>query len=422
MLAVTSRCRYSAADGSSVVASYVPAAAAPDACGLSPSAPCLLNNGGASIRALAGVPLQGSTALTAWYSPVFPTLSLLLLPLQATLAPLPFRMLAPSSDWSDAALRAATSSEQASFIASPVGMTIAADGTVHLPQTVSSVAGGFGMYHTPTPNLSTAFLFQFDTHVRYQLSLAATHPSGLFTILQHVLVRVCAPTSEPLPVISFANASSDYDSATSRFTCYPRQPCVLRLLAAHFTTLNNQSLLKNTSVVTISNASTAASSHQLLLVQAGNPAVYDLVWLGLAPAQQPVDADTGTEAAVCLQAFLPSGCPSPPTCLSVRIASRPPLILQPTAPSITSCENTTVSLLFNISNTDPLETISFKFDDLPLPLPSYGIAVGSSSFSSNVAGVQHLTFRVKLTSFSCAVQRKRPATASLCSYYRYTCE
>lgn len=58
----------------------------------------------------------------------------------------------------------------------------------------------------------------------------------------------------------------------------------------------------------------------------------------------------------------------------------------------------------------------------PCPLPSYGIAVGSSSFSSNVAGVQHLTFRVKLTSFSCAVQRKRPAIASLCSYYRYTCE
>jgi hypothetical protein len=74
----------------------------------------------------------------------------------------------------------------------------------------------------------------------------------------------------------------------------------------------------------------------------------------------------------------------------------------------------------------------------PCPLPSYGIAVGSSSFSSNVAGVQHLTFRVKLTSnvagvqhltfrvkltsFSCAVQRKRPATSSLCSYNRYTCE
>ena len=24
-----------------------------------------------------------------------------------------------------------------------------------------------GVYHTPTPNISTAFLFQFDPHVRY---------------------------------------------------------------------------------------------------------------------------------------------------------------------------------------------------------------------------------------------------------------
>ena len=58
----------------------------------------------------------------------------------------------------------------------------------------------------------------------------------------------------------------------------------------------------------------------------------------------------------------------------------------------------------------------------PCPLPSYGIAVGSTSFSSNVAGVQHLKFHVKLTSFSSAVHRKRPATASLCPYHRYTCE
>jgi len=301
-------------------------------------------------------------------------------------------MIAPSSDWSEAVLRAATPSEQASFIASPVGMTVAADGSIQLPQSVSTVAAGFGMY---------------------QLSLAATHSSGLFSILQHVLVRVCAPAADPPPVISFANASRDFNSSTSRFTCFPRQPCVLRIIAAQYVTLGNQSLLKNASVVTISDASTAGSLHQLLLLQPGNPAVYDLVWMALAPAQQPSDAHTGQEQAVCLQAFAAPACPSPPTCISVRISSRPPQVLQPTAPSLTSCENATASLLFNISNNDPLETISFKFDDLPLPLASYGVAVGAPSLTSDGSSMQYLSFQVNLTTSSSAVQSKSAANDPL---------
>lgn len=375
--------RYSAADGVSVVASYVPSAAAPDACSAIPSAPCLLNNGGANIRALTGVPLQGSAALAAWHSPTFPVLSLLLLPLQPSFAPLPFRIVVPSNDWSDSVLRAATSLEQASYIASPVGMTVTADGIIQLPQSVSTVAQGFGMY---------------------QLSFAATHASGLFSVLHHVLVRVCDPMLKPLPVISFANASRDFDHSTSRFTCFPRQSCVLRIIASHDIMLANQSSLNNATAVTISNVSTAGSLHQLLLVQPGNPAVYDLVFMGLAPNQQPSDGDTGKEEAICLQAFVLSGCPSPPTCLSVRISSRPPLVLQPTATSLSSCENQTVSLLFNVSNEDPLETISFKFDELPLSLASYGITVGDARILSDSFGLQFLSFQVNLTAFSPGLQ------------------
>ena len=56
----------------------------------------------------------------------------------------PFRLaLMPSSDWSDAALRAASSPEQAP----PVGMSNAADGTVQLLQSVSPAAGSF--WHVP---------------------------------------------------------------------------------------------------------------------------------------------------------------------------------------------------------------------------------------------------------------------------------
>jgi hypothetical protein len=378
--------RYSAADGTSVVASYVPSSAAPDACSAIPSAPCLLNNGGAYIRALTGVPLQGSAALAAWHSPTFPVLSLLLLPLQPTFAPLPFRIVVTSNDWSDSVLRAATSSEQSSYIASPVGMTVAADGNIQLPQSVSAVAEGFGMY---------------------QLSFAATHAFGLVSVLHHLLVRVCDPMSKLLPVISFANASSDFDHSTSRFTCFPRQPCVLRIIASHDIMLGNQSLINNATDVTISNISTAGSLHQLLLVQPGNPAVYDIVFMGLAPNQQPSDGDTGKEEAICLQAFISSGCPSPPTCLSVRISSRQPLVLQPTATSLSSCENQTVSLLFNVSNNDPLETISFKFDELPLPLALYGITVGNEHISSVSSGLQYLSFQVNLTAFSPGLQSKR---------------
>jgi hypothetical protein len=384
---------YSAADGAAVVASYVPSAAAPDACSASPTAPCLLNNGGASMRALAGVPLQGSAALAVWHSPTFPVLSLLQLPLQPTFQPLPFRIVVPSSDWVDAVLRSATSSEQASYIASPVGMTVSADGNIRLPQSVSAVAGGFGMY---------------------QLSFAATHASGMFSVLQHLLVRVCNPMSALLPVISFANASRDYDPAASRFTCFPRRPCVLRVIASHDIVIGNNSVINNATTVTLRNSSIAGSSHQLLLVQPGNPAVYDLVFMHFASEQQPSDADTGKEEAICLQAFASTGCPSPPTCFSVRISSRPPLVLQPTATSLASCENETVSMLFNVSNNDPLETISFRFDDLPLSLASYGITVGDTRISSDISGVQYLSFQVNLTTFSPGQQSESPIR--ICAY------
>jgi hypothetical protein len=304
-------------------------------------------------------------------------LSLLLLPL-GPLAPLPFRIAVASSDWSNVTLRPATSAEQSSFLASPVGMAVSADGTIQLPQSVSAAAGGFGMY---------------------QLSFAATHVSGMFSVLQHVFVRVCASPEQP-PDISFADASSGYDSSTSRLTCYPRQPCVLRILARHFLTQGNQTALNNASVVTISNTSVAGSSHKLLLVKPGNPAVYDVVFMGDSPEQQPSDADTGREEACCFQAFASSGCPSPPACLSLRIASRPPVALQPQAPSLTSCENETASLLFNISNDDPLETLSFTFDALPLPLSAYGIVVGQATVTPGSAGVSYLSFQLNLSTFS----------------------
>ena len=346
------------------------------------------------MRALTGVPLQGSAALAVWHSPTFPVLSLLQLPLQPNFQPVPFRIVVPSSDWVDAALRSATSSEQASYIASPVGMTVSADGNIQLPPSVSAVAGGFGMY---------------------QLSFAAVYASGMFSVLQHLLVRVCNPMSALLPVISFANASRDYDKAASRFTCFPRLPCVLRIIASHDIMIGNNTFINNATAVTLRNSSAAGSSHQLLLVQPGNPAVYDLVFMHLAPEQQPSDADTGKEEAICLQAFASTGCPSPPTCFSVRISSRPPLVLQPTATSLVSCENETMSLFFNVSNNDPLETISFRFDDLPLSLASYGIAVGDTRISSDISGVQYLSFRVNLTTFSPGQQSE--SLTPICAFY-----
>ncbi len=392
--------RYSAADGSSVVASYVPAAATPDACSASPSAPCLLNNAGANIRALTGVPLQGIAAMAVWHSPTFPVLSLLLLPLQPSFAPLPFTIVVSSSDWSGTVLRAGTSSEQASYIASPVGMTVTTNGTIQLPPSVSAVAAGFGMY---------------------LITLSAADASGLFSVLQHVLVRVCEPTSELLPVISFANASRDYDHAASRFTCFPRQPCVMRIIASQDVLLGNRSFLNNATAVTISNFSTAGSLHQLLLVQSGNPAVYDLVFMQRAAGQQPSDADTGKEEAICLQAFASSGCPSPPTCFSLRISSRPPLVLQPTATSLSSCESETVSMLFNISNNDLFETISMKFDELPLPLASYGIAVGNQHISTDSSGVQYLSFHLNLTTVSPGLQGKSLMHKHVCPRLAWRC-
>ncbi len=377
---------YAAADGNLIFASYLPADPAPAPCSVSPTAPCLLNNAAASIRALTGVPLQGSAAQAVWHSPSFPALSLMLLPLAPTFAPLPFRIVVASGDWSDAVLRAASSTEQASFIASPVGMTVTADGHVQLPQSVSASAAGFGMY---------------------QLSFAATHASGLFSVLQHVLVRVCGPASDPPPTISFANASSDFDHVSSRFVCFPRQRCVLRVIASHNIMLGNQSVPNPSTTVSIGNSSVAGSSHLLELVQPGNPAVYDLVFMHLTPNQQPSDADTGREEALCLQALASSGCPSPPACLSLRISSRPPVILQPAAPALSSCEEQTASLIFNISNNDPLETISFKFDELPLPLAAYGVTVGDALVLSDSSGVQHLTFQVNLTTFSQGLQSKR---------------
>jgi hypothetical protein len=158
--------------------------------------------------------------------------------------------------------------------------------------------------------------------------------------------------------------------------------------------------------VSIGNSSVAGSSHLLVLVQPGNPAVYDLVFMHLTPNQQPSDADTGREEAICLQALASSGCPSPPACLSLRISSRPPVILQPAAPALSSCEEQTASLIFNISNNDPLETISFKFDELPLPLAAYGITVGDALVFSDSSGVQYMSFQVNLTTFSQGLQSK----------------
>jgi hypothetical protein len=296
-------------------------------------------------------------------------------------------MAVASSDWSAPALRAASAAEQSSFIASPVGMTVTADGAIQLPSSASATAGGFGMY---------------------QLSFAATHESGLLSVLQHVLVRVCAPGSQLPPAVSFASASPDFDPAAARFTCFPRQRCALRVLASQNIVVANQSVPNASATVTITNASVAASSHLLLLVQPGNPAVYDLVFMHRTPEQQPSDADTGREEALCLQAVAAAGCPSPPSCLTLRISSRPPELLQPNVSSLSSCENETVSLVFNISNRDALETVSYKFDDLPLPLSSYGVSVGQSAASADASGVQYLSFHLNLTTFVPGAQRKSP--------------
>ena len=118
-----------------------------------------------------------------------------------------------------------------------------------------------------------------------------SQPRTLFVFSQSCSTCSCAFSSlhqSICPSFRFlANATSDRDRATSRFTCHLRQPCVLRLFAAQYTTLSNQSLIQNTSFVSTNNGFTAASLHQLLLVRPGNPAVYDFVWPVLALAQQP---------------------------------------------------------------------------------------------------------------------------------------
>jgi hypothetical protein len=78
-------------------------------------------------------------------------------------------------------------------------------------------------------------------------------------------------------------------------------------------------------------------------------------------------------------------------------------------------------MLFNISNNDLLETISMKFDELPLPLASYGIAVGDERISTGSSGVQHLSFHLNLTTFSPGLQSKSLTHEHVCPPLTWLC-
>ena len=202
----------------------------------------------------------------------------------------------------------ASSSEQAP----PVRMTNAADDTVHLPQSGFSAAGGFGLY---------------------QLSLAATHSFCLFTILQHVLVRVFDPASEHLPVISFSckchqrprprnlpvhvSSPSALRAAPPRRSIHhPQQPVPDQ---EHVICLYQQRL--HCRLLAPAAARTARQPCSVRLCLAGPRS---------CSTAQSMQALALMQPSACRRSYSPAALP-PPTCLSVRITSRP-LVLQPTAP------------------------------------------------------------------------------------------